>query len=738
MPSSTINIENYKQTNMQTEVITNLYKSPKIFQHFNLDFNELGKHYLIDFNANHQVKNLTRIYGDDRYKVYFHTFLKLSDLQSFNQQHFSKIKASSTLLITLKDGKTIEMHNPVNVKFYFLDDLNNGFTLYSLEQLMNKSTPILKTYDYEIIHHLEGYDGLNGSFSGSAFTDYIYAEEGNDRIEGNDGDDYISGGRGNDTIRAGNGNDIIKGDQDNDTLYGGNGDDNIDGGAGKDNLYGENGNDHLNGGDDDQSNDTLNGGNGADTYYYTSKGGKDIINDNNNDLNTIILKDLNINDMTVIKSGNNIILQVDANNSLTINRLASSDTNYQFVFKDQTVTAQQLLSNISGTDNNDSFQTLTDNSIVHAKAGNDNITVKNNTKATIYGDNGNDRLTGANLNDNLFGNDGNDTLTGNNGDDNLFGNNGNDTISGNNGNDVILGGNNNDRLSGNDGDDKLFGNQGNDTLNGDNGNDLLDGGTGKDTLNGGNGDDTYIYKLGYGEDSITDRYGMNTIKLIGINLSDVSSKKQGNTLKLSINKNTNNDTNHSNTDNNDLNNNDVNNSNIINNNSTNIVDNSNTNNNSSGAELNNNHKSTLTLSDLFGSNMTDELLGLSTHNNNTVGTNNTETKGDLSSIYYILQQHINSLHSNTNHSTNTANHINNADTNSVDDPSNIGHPNNNPNIDIYDLYNYFGDDKITQADLNQTNSLTINDINSSYNHFIFEFDDQTVILNKNMEWVSLF
>jgi Ca2+-binding RTX toxin-like protein len=207
----------------------------------------------------------------------------------------------------------------------------------------NNAEIITSVTDNTTINGLSGNDTL---VIGTNFKGTLNGDDGNDILHGNVQSDNLNGGNGRDTIFGNNGNDIINGDNDNDTLYGGNGDDNIDGGAGKDNLYGENGNDILNGGDDDQSNDTLNGGNGSDAYYYTSKGGKDIISDNNRDLNKVILKDLNTNDVTVIKSGTNIILQVDANNSLTINRLATTDTNYLFQFKDQTITAQTILDTV--------------------------------------------------------------------------------------------------------------------------------------------------------------------------------------------------------------------------------------------------------------------------------------------------------------------------------------------------------------------------------------------------------
>jgi len=66
---------------------------------------------------------------------------------------------------------------------------------------------------------------------------------------------------------------------------------------------------------------------------------------------------------------------------------------------------------------------------------------------------------------------------------------------GTNGNDSLVGTANSERLSG-------FG--GNDTLQGAAGNDVLIGGAGADTLTGGADNDTFIFKAGFGLDTITD------------------------------------------------------------------------------------------------------------------------------------------------------------------------------------------------------------------------------------------
>lgn len=133
--------------------------------------------------------------------------------------------------------------------------------------------------------------------------------------------------------------------------------------------------------------------------------------------------------------------------------------------------------------------------------------VYNNYKWTLYGNEGNDLLTGGKVTDTLYGGSGDDSLDGgigadklygNDGDDYLFGGNdadtlyggvGIDTLDGGNGVDLLYGETGDDYLYGGAGADKLYGNDGNDYLSGGNDADILDGGAGSDTLDGGSGAD---------------------------------------------------------------------------------------------------------------------------------------------------------------------------------------------------------------------------------------------------------
>ncbi|MEM6383112.1 MAG: hypothetical protein AAF739_10595 [Pseudomonadota bacterium] len=92
----------------------------------------------------------------------------------------------------------------------------------------------------------------------------------------------------------------------------------------------------------------------------------------------------------------------------------------------------------------------------------------------------------------LSAGDGTDTLNGDAGNDTLNGNVGNDTLDGGEGDDTLRGQSGTDGLSGGNGNDTLDGGGGTDTLDGDAGEDTLNGGGGRDTLNGGDDNDLLI------------------------------------------------------------------------------------------------------------------------------------------------------------------------------------------------------------------------------------------------------
>lgn len=177
---------------------------------------------------------------------------------------------------------------------------------------------------------------------------------------------------------------------------------------------------------------------------------------------------------------------------------------------------------------------LTGKSYTVAGAQNDYITIANVTQpAEIYGEGGDDYISGGMGNDFIVGGLGSDSINASGGDNVVYGDNapaipadrnpqdsaagGNDVLSGLGGNDVFYGGGGDDQVNaggGNDyvhggmddtlggagGDDRLYGGPGHDVLGGGEGHDLLSGGEGNDRLIGNSGNDVLL--AGNGADDI--------------------------------------------------------------------------------------------------------------------------------------------------------------------------------------------------------------------------------------------
>ena len=123
----------------------------------------------------------------------------------------------------------------------------------------------------------KGNDTINGSsaaetIDGGAGRDSCSGGGGDDVITGGPGNDVITGGAGRDRIDGGNGRDSCDGGADNDSVSGGNGRDSVLGAAGDDHLRGDGGRDRCDGGDGDDDieggagRDDLRGGSGTDDF----------------------------------------------------------------------------------------------------------------------------------------------------------------------------------------------------------------------------------------------------------------------------------------------------------------------------------------------------------------------------------------------------------------------------------------------------------------------------------------
>jgi Ca2+-binding RTX toxin-like protein len=181
---------------------------------------------------------------------------------------------------------------------------------------------------------------------------------------------------------------------------------------------GTTGNDTLTGTSRDNSfrgglgNDLLLGSGGSDYYIYASGDGSDKIDDesgSNVDIDTVWFTDINPGDITLVKSGNDLMVNITA-------------AGHQIELDEQywSATANWGLEQLRFANGTTwSRDTIMQN-------------------AWWYGTSGNDTLSGWASFDNIDGGAGNDTINGNNGVDTLVGGDGSDTLTGGGGNDVFV------------------------------------------------------------------------------------------------------------------------------------------------------------------------------------------------------------------------------------------------------------------------------------------------------------
>lgn len=142
---------------------------------------------------------------------------------------------------------------------------------------------------------------------------------------------------------------------------------------------------------------------------------------------------------------------------------------------------------------------------------------------TIYGFDTDEFLFAGDGKDSVFGRAGNDEIRGGRESDLIDGGAGDDTLFGGQGTDKLIGGEGDDTMFGGTQVDRLRGKSGNDFLYGERGNDKLIGGPGNDVLTGGVGADTFIFKVGHGNDKITDfELGVDNILFRGVDQNSVN------------------------------------------------------------------------------------------------------------------------------------------------------------------------------------------------------------------------
>ncbi len=357
----------------------------------------------------------------------------------------------------------------------------------------------------------------NDYIDGGADKDYLYGDEGNDIILGQDGNDVIEGGDGVNFIWGGNGDDTITGGEDTDHIHGGTGEDNINGGNGENYIFGEEGVDHIYGGNDK---DYIDGGVGDD-HLYGGNGNNEIYgregNDNITDGDDASYIEAGEGNDTIHAGGGDDVIDGGTGNDF-IQDDHGDDT---IIFK-----AGYGVDTISDAAGYNTIQLsgLDISSAAFSRSGNDlTISFGGDTIVLMqYYDFYNFNINGTDVSaliNSLHGSDNDDWMNvANTNGDSLYGEGGNDNLSGNSGN------------------DSLYGGVGNDTLNGNDGDDILDGGEGDDWLYGGNGNDTYIFRKGYGNDTIEDWGGSSKIVFKDVSSDDVTvSNLWDSTLEMTVN-----------------------------------------------------------------------------------------------------------------------------------------------------------------------------------------------------------
>jgi Ca2+-binding RTX toxin-like protein len=185
----------------------------------------------------------------------------------------------------------------------------------------------------DVIYEFENVTGtaVADTLTGNAGDNKLSGGDGNDLIVGGGGNDQLNGDGGNDTLTSGDGMDQLMGGAGNDTLTSGSGADGLIGGAGDDTLNAGDGFDRLVG---DAGNDTLTGGNDWDAFVFGAGFGHDVIQDFGGDyieFDDGIFADFNAVLAAAHQVGNDLVITLDANNSVTLKNVTSLTPDEVFI-----------------------------------------------------------------------------------------------------------------------------------------------------------------------------------------------------------------------------------------------------------------------------------------------------------------------------------------------------------------------------------------------------------------------
>ncbi|MBR3024515.1 MAG: hypothetical protein IKH71_08705, partial [Oscillospiraceae bacterium] len=312
---------------------------------------------------------------------------------------------------------------------------------------------------YNVGAYLKSFDDANNTGYYEKFRNrYLDAD---DRMDDVINSGVIIGTVYGETISGTNGNDIITG------FYG---DDVIKAGNGNDTIY------------DEYGDSVMYGGSGNDTYIFNEYHGEDVIVDHEGKSRILFENGLGADDYRVsVDAKKGLVLEnEETGDSLSLQEFFLNPDNYSFVFDG-------------------------DSKVLGGGKAREEITASEEGGELELGD-------GFNV---FYGGSGEDTMLGGENMDFMYGGAGNDTLHGRNGVNVLFGEGGNDKLYCGDHGSYMNGGADDDELYGGGGNDVLDGGTGDDYLQGDHGDDSYIFRRGYGHDTISESSGNNTVLIYG-------------------------------------------------------------------------------------------------------------------------------------------------------------------------------------------------------------------------------
>jgi Ca2+-binding RTX toxin-like protein len=301
------------------------------------------------------------------------------------------------------------------------------------------------------------------TINGTVFDDYLDAQKG---VTNNA--DSIFANDGNDTVQGLGGGDHIYGQDGDDHLYGNEGDDALYGGPDNDWLYGHSGADHLNGGS---------GINWA--MYVISPAGVFVTLETGNGYYGHAAGDTLVNIQNVSGSvhGDTLI----GNNGS--NELTGREG-------DDVIKGGGGADTLRGNEDNDLLEGGAGADDLHGGYGSDTAQYGGSTAGVTVSLLSNAGSGGDAQGDHFFEIE---NIRGSGYADELWGNHSANVLEGQTGNDTLKGFGGADTLWGSEGHDHLWGMDGNnDTLHGENGDDYLNGGAGLDAMIGGQGNDTYV------------------------------------------------------------------------------------------------------------------------------------------------------------------------------------------------------------------------------------------------------